>query len=202
MATRRTTPPPPQAPVLTADQLRRRIDRLQSCIDELEAFDAEKVQKRYGEPEVLRLEAMIDEDLAAAFGHRTPAYNRYREAATLDHGPKVLRTGPAFGLGPHIDYDARDARDARRYLAEGKIRSIALLRQAISTLQQPQQQPPCYRRGQLSALFLDPGDCYLYPHRRFLISTGYQRPASITQRETGSAGSGWPRQQDEQEISR
>jgi len=115
--------------------MRRRIDRLQRCINELETFDPQKVQKRYGEPEVTRLEAMIDEALAAAFGHGTPAYNRYREAATLDHGPRVLRMGPAFGRGPQINYDAQEAHEARGYLADGKVQSIALLRQATSALQ-------------------------------------------------------------------
>ena len=112
MARRTAAPPSPQAPVLTADQMRRRIGRLQRCIDELETFDPQKVQKRYGEPEVTRLEAMIDEALAAAFGHGTPAYNRYREAVTLDHGPHVMRMGPAFGRGPNIDYDAGGTRGA------------------------------------------------------------------------------------------
>lgn len=135
MATRRSTPPPPQAPVLTVEQMHRRIGRLQKCIEELEAFDPEKVQKRFSEPEVTRLEAMLDEALAAAFGHGTPAYNRYREAVTLDHGPHVMRMGSAFGHGPQIDYDAQEAHEARRYLAEGKVQSIALLRQAISTLE-------------------------------------------------------------------
>lgn len=62
---------------------------------------------------------MIGEALAAAFGDGTPTFNRYRVAAKLDHGPHVMRTGPAFGRGPQIDYDARDA---RRYFAEGKER--------------------------------------------------------------------------------
>lgn len=50
---RRSASQPPQAPVLTVEQLRRRIDRLQRCIDELGAFDPQKVQKRYGKPEVM-----------------------------------------------------------------------------------------------------------------------------------------------------
>ena len=134
MATRRSAPPSPQAPVLTADQMRRRIERLQRCIDELEAFDPQQVQKRYREPEVMRLEAAIDEALTAAFGHNTPAYNRYRDAATLDHGPHTMRMGSAFGRGPQIDYDARDAHEARQYFAEGKVQAITLLGQAISAL--------------------------------------------------------------------
>jgi hypothetical protein len=113
MAPRRTQQPP-QSPALTVDQMRRRIGQFEKCIAELEAFDPQKVQKRYGEPEVTRLEAMIDEALAAAFGHGTPAYNRYREAATLDHGPHTMRVSPAFGRGPRIDYDVQDAYCQRR----------------------------------------------------------------------------------------
>jgi len=105
---------------------------LQRCIDELEAFDPQKVQKRYREPEVMRLGAAIDEALASAFGHNTPAYNRYRDAASLDHGPHVMRTGLAFGHGAH--FDAQEAHEARQYFAEGKVQSITLLGQAISTL--------------------------------------------------------------------
>jgi hypothetical protein len=37
----------------------------------------------------------------------------------------------------------------------------------------------CYRRGQLSALFLDPEDRYLYPHRRFLININRMSAACI-----------------------
>jgi predicted nucleotide-binding protein len=113
--------------------MRRRLDRLQKCVDELEAFDPQKVQRRYREPEVMRLEAMIDEALSAAFGHGTPAYIRYRDAAQLDHGPHTMRLGPDFGGG--INYDAQDAHDGRRYFAEGKEQSIPLLRQAIRALE-------------------------------------------------------------------
>ena len=59
-------------------------------IQELEAFDPQKVQKRYREPDGMRLEAAIDEALSAAFGDRTAAYERYRDAASLDHGPTLL----------------------------------------------------------------------------------------------------------------
>jgi predicted nucleotide-binding protein len=135
MATRRSAPPPPQAPALTSDQIRRRIEQLRQCIGELEAFDPEQVQRRYREPEVMRLEASIDEALTAAFGHRTPAYDRYRQAAKLDHGPHTVRGGDAFGRLPQIDYEAQDARDARKYFAEGKVQSITLIEQAIRALE-------------------------------------------------------------------
>jgi hypothetical protein len=45
---RRPTPPPkPERPNLTVEQKRRRIERLQKCIQELEAFDPQTVQKRF-----------------------------------------------------------------------------------------------------------------------------------------------------------
>lgn len=132
---RHSAPPPPQAPVLTPTQMRQRIERLQRCVQELQAFDPQKVQKRYDIPEVGALEAGITDALAAAFGHDTPRFNLYRNAADLDQGPHTMRVEPAWGRGPMIDYDAQDAQEARQYLAEGKERSIQLLQRAITALQ-------------------------------------------------------------------
>jgi len=132
----RRTSPPPERPVLTVDQLRRRIERLQNCIRELEAFDPQTVQARYNVPEVMRLEAAIDEALSAAFGHQTPGYKRYSDATVLDRGPHTMRVEPLWGgRGGVPNYDAQDAHEAREYLAEGRLRSIALLQQAIRTLE-------------------------------------------------------------------
>jgi predicted nucleotide-binding protein len=125
----------PEPPVLTIDQKRRRVERLRECIGKLEAFEPEKVQKRYGIPEVMAVEASIKQALADAFGEATPAFNRFKRAASLDNGPHQARMGDAFGRGPHIDYDARDAHEARKYLAEGKDQSIALLQTAIGSLE-------------------------------------------------------------------
>jgi hypothetical protein len=112
---RRATPPPPNPPVLTPGQIRRRIERLQRCIDELQAFDPQQVQKRYNITEVVALETSIKDELAAAFGHGTPRFNLYKDAANLDQGPHVMRIGPAFGRGPVPDYDAQEAHQARQY---------------------------------------------------------------------------------------
>src|ERR1700722_9287258 len=78
MAPRRPSSPRPETPVLSLEQLHLRITRLQDCIRALGEFDPQKVQKRYGIPEVMELEASIKGALAAAFGDGTPAYNRYR----------------------------------------------------------------------------------------------------------------------------
>jgi predicted nucleotide-binding protein len=133
---RRAAPLPPQPPTLTAEQIARCIERLQKCIQELEAFDTQKVQKRYNITEVVVLQTSIKDALAAAFGHDTVRYKLYKDAAELDQGPPpTLSIAPAFDYGPTPDYDAIDAIDARKYLAEGKERSIQLLRRAISALE-------------------------------------------------------------------
>jgi hypothetical protein len=110
---------------------------LQKCITSLEAFDPQKAQKRA--PAVLALEAAIDKALSSAFGYGTPAYLRYNQAATLEHDPLItnatLRSPvlrPVGGPGRH-DAKAHEAR--RQHFSEGKERSIALLRKAISTLE-------------------------------------------------------------------
>ncbi len=132
---RRSSSPVPERPVLTADQLRRRIERIRNCIQQLESFQPEKVQSRYNIPEVMQIEAAIDQALEAAFGHNTPAFLRYSDATVLDRGPHEARSDPMFGGYSESYYDARDAQEARRYLAEGKQRSTALLHQAINTLE-------------------------------------------------------------------
>jgi hypothetical protein len=138
MARRPVPPPRPRAPILTAGQKRRRIERLQKCITSLEAFDHQKLRKRFSSPEVVTLEAAINKALSSAFGYGTPAYLRYNLAAKLDSGPVITNTALA-GAGVHpVGGPARheaQAREARQYFSEGRERSIALLRDAIRTLE-------------------------------------------------------------------
>jgi hypothetical protein len=138
MARRPVPPPKPRSPILTAGQKRRRIERLQKCITSLEAFDPQEVRKRFGNPEVLALEAAIDKALSSAFGYGTPAYMRYNQAATLDPGPVITNAAlhgsvlrPVRGPGRH----EAQAQEARHYFSDGRERSIALLRKAIGTLE-------------------------------------------------------------------
>lgn len=135
MAPRRGPPLPAPAPVLTVEQIGRRIEKLNGCIEQLRRFEPDKVQKRYDIPEVLALEASIKDALGTAFGYGTARFSLYERAADLDQGPLEVRMGSGFGRGPVIDYAAKEARDAQRYLAEGKERSIQLLQQAIRTLE-------------------------------------------------------------------
>jgi predicted nucleotide-binding protein len=131
---RRSPSPPPERPHLTVEQKRQCIERLHQRIRDLEAFDPQKVQKRYRVPEVMALEAAIDGALATAFGHGTVEYRRYSNAATLDHGPHIAAIG--LGFGGATNRDAVDAHEARQYFAEGKEQSIVLLRQAIRALEE------------------------------------------------------------------
>jgi predicted nucleotide-binding protein len=108
----------------------RGIERIRRRIAELVAFDPQSVQKRRP-PEVTALQNAIDEALTTAFGHNTVEYRRYVGAARLDNGPMTMRT--EFGGG---NYEAAEAHRARQYLAEGKQRSLVLLHQAISWLEE------------------------------------------------------------------
>src|SRR5580704_17484817 len=138
MARRPIPPPKPRVPILSAGQKRRRIERLQKCITSLEAFDSEKVRKRFGNPEVIALEAAIDKALSSAFGYGTPAYMRYNQAATLDHGPLIsnatLRSPGPRPVGGSGQHDVQ-TEEARQYFSEGRERSITLLGEAIRTLE-------------------------------------------------------------------
>ena len=123
------------------EQKRRRIEQFKKCIRDLEAFDPQKVPKRFGVPEVVALEAAIDKALSSAFGQGTSAYMRYNRAATLDHSPLVTNASVRSTVGEPGSQEARDAQEtqeaqeARTNFSEGKKRSIALLRKAICTLE-------------------------------------------------------------------
>jgi hypothetical protein len=138
MARRPVPPPKPRSPILTAGQKRRRIERLQKCITSLEVFDHQKVRKRFGNPEVVALEAVIDKALSSAFGYGTPTYLRYNLAAKLDHSPVITNAAlVGAAVGPVGGPARREAqvRESRQYFSEGRERSIVLLREAIRTLE-------------------------------------------------------------------
>ena len=122
-----------EPPILTIEQKRRRVERLRDCISELEAFNPQTVKKRSGEPRVIALQTSIEEALASAFGNGTPAYNRFSSASSLDNDPRVLRS--EWDRPSLPSWEAQDAYDARKFLAEGKLKSIAMLQQAIKTLE-------------------------------------------------------------------
>jgi hypothetical protein len=98
------------------------ISRFRRRIDELEAFDPNNVQTR-SDPKIDTLEAAIDETLSETFGHGTPSYWRYASARHLDTAP--------------ISYARQiPMRDVIRGLVAGKERAIALLGQAVRSLEE------------------------------------------------------------------
>jgi hypothetical protein len=135
MARRSVPPPKPKTPTLTVGQKRRRIERLQKCITSLEAFDLQKVRKRA--PAVLELEAAIDKALSSAFGYGTSTYLRYNEAATLDSSPLVTNvTVRALVSSPGGPTRRDKVQETRQQFSVNKARAIALLQNAIRTLEE------------------------------------------------------------------
>ena len=137
MARRSALPPKPKSPILTVGQKRRRVERLQKCVTSLEAFDPQKARKRA--PMVLALEAAIDKALSSAFGYGTPTYLRYNQAAILDPSPLLTNATVRSSVVPPVGGSARNAakaQETRQHFSENKERSIALLRKAISTLEE------------------------------------------------------------------
>src|SRR6516165_7296351 len=137
MARRSTPLPKPKSPILTVGQKRHRVERLQKCITNLEAFDPQKARKRA--PMVLELEAAIDKALSSAFGYGTLAYLRYNQAAILDPSPLLTDARVRSSIAPPVGGSARNTakvQETRQHFSENKERSIALLRKAISTLEE------------------------------------------------------------------
>jgi uncharacterized protein (TIGR02391 family) len=107
---------------MTAEHIKSSINRLRRRLDDLQAFDPNGVADR-SDPQIDALEAAIDQSLAETFGQDTPEYDRYRGARTLDTASinLVYRTPlPEIIEG----------------LIRGKARAIALLEQAIRSLEE------------------------------------------------------------------
>jgi hypothetical protein len=127
----------PDRPILTVPMIRRRIERLLKCINDLRSFDLQAVKSRMP-PEAEALENSINEALSAAFGYGTVEYRRYKSATDLDQGPTYTPSMVAMMGGPRgsrPDVFAMQAQEARQYLSEGKRRSIVLITQAIRALE-------------------------------------------------------------------
>jgi hypothetical protein len=136
MARRSVPPAKPKTPILTVGQKRRRIERLRTCVAKLEAFDPQKAHNRA--PAVLELEAAIDKALSSAFGYGTPAYLRYNEAATLDPSPLLANVMVRAPVSSPPGPTRRDAKvqQTRQQFSVNKARAIALLQNAIGTLEE------------------------------------------------------------------
>jgi predicted nucleotide-binding protein len=133
---RRPTPQTRHSPILSAAKKRSAIDRLNRRIEDLRNFEPLSVQARRS-PEVMKLEAAIEETLAAAFGHGTDRYNRYRSAADLEL--------PVIGLlyvGPGVSPQGENIDELRKEIAERKQRAIVLLQSAVQGLEEELEHGP------------------------------------------------------------
>ena len=113
---------PTRAATPTPHEIKASIERLRRRLDELRAFEPNSISDR-SDPRIDALETAIDQSLAESFGEGTPAYDRYRVARTLDTAGfnMVHRTPPAEIIAG---------------LYRGKARAVALLEQAIRSLEE------------------------------------------------------------------
>jgi hypothetical protein len=143
---RRSTPSPPQPPILSPAEKRHGIGRLRRRIAELQAFDPLSVQGRRA-PEIVRLEAAIDETLTAIFGRNTDRYNLYSSATDLEPAP-VLSITPSWIAARGGGMQNREnIHELPTQIGERKKHAIVLLEQAIQGLEEefipePEPSPP------------------------------------------------------------
>jgi predicted nucleotide-binding protein len=103
--------------------MRQGAERLRKRLQEVEGFAPTSVTEQYNIPHVEALAAAVDEALVRTFGADTLDYRRYAEAAQFDNGPH------------NYAYEVPIS-EVQQTLARCKARSIALLKQAIATLEE------------------------------------------------------------------
>src|SRR4051812_33440004 len=120
--TRRALPPQPQPALLTIEQIRQAIPRLERRLAEVKAFDPTAISRHDPDSSVRGLAAAIDDTLIRTFGTGTIEYLRYCDAANYSWSVGILNSTP---------YDKIVAE-----LTKAKQRSSDLLREAIRSLQE------------------------------------------------------------------
>ena len=116
----RHSPPPPQAPQMTAAQMQTAISRIQRGIRELQDFDPTTVRDR-SDVRIKSLEASIKQVLTQAFSDESER-RLYEAAASLDRAP--LTMGAKTPL-----------QEVVQGLTRGKEQAIELLNRAIQALE-------------------------------------------------------------------
>jgi hypothetical protein len=130
---RRTSNTSPERPEHSPEQKRQDIARLQRRIAELEAFNPSTLTRR-DDPKIAKLETAILDTLSHVFGEGTQEFHRYWNASRLDDGPYSIEPDwiEARQGGGYRD----EAAEAQRYVTEGVEKSLSLLNQAISSLEE------------------------------------------------------------------
>lgn len=121
MARKPTAVSRPEPKEMSAVDLKTGIVRLTKRLEEVRNFAPERVTEQFGDPEVDRVRASVEEGLQRTFGAGTPDYNRYHAAC-------------AFSTGPILMNRRNSAHEVQQSLMAAKARSIALLEQAIQSL--------------------------------------------------------------------
>ena len=108
---------------LTFDQLRAGIVRLKKVLEAVEHVEPASVTNQYDAPELDGLAARIDDALVQTFGADTLDYERYKHAREFD-------------LGPYNYARKVQPQEFQASIARSKGSNIALLRQAIQSLEE------------------------------------------------------------------
>jgi predicted nucleotide-binding protein len=127
--TRTPKSPAKQLAKLTPDEMRRGIDRLSKLVERVQQFDPQTVIEQYNIPQLGLLSAAIEEGLARTFGPDTLDCERYQ-------------TARVFNNGPHNYAYKVPITEVRQSLERSKQRNIALLHQAIETLEERFSETP------------------------------------------------------------
>jgi hypothetical protein len=120
---RQSKPQLPKQPAQSTPQkMKSGIERLKKCLEDLNRFEPRSVTDQHKAPKLDALVASIDEALVRTFGADTLDYGRYEFAKVFDRGPSnyMHPTQPA---------------EFQASISRSKDRSVALLRQAIKSLE-------------------------------------------------------------------
>ena len=113
MATRRTSPPAPEAANLTPEQMRAGIPRLERRIRDLEEFDPNTLKER-SDPRLDALENKLTDTIADVFGHGTIEYRRFEPQALDRAGHNMLHPTPLSEvIGSVTESKAREISNLR-----------------------------------------------------------------------------------------
>jgi predicted nucleotide-binding protein len=118
----------PRAP-LTAQEMRRGIERLRKRVEEVQAFKPSGVRDAFTDPMVDRLRASVGDTIAGVFGDHTPACQRFIRAADFSTGFTFMNRDPRPG-------------EVAALFETYKQRSLGLLASAIQSLEEQLEPEP------------------------------------------------------------
>lgn len=79
------------------DDIKIGILRLNKRLEEVRGFDPNSVQSQFGDPNLAKLRASVDDALVRTFGMNESEHRRYADAASFSTGP--VRMNSRLSLG-------------------------------------------------------------------------------------------------------